>query len=338
MIHTSIRECIGRTPMVYLDALFPAPGPRVIAKLEFLNPGGSIKDRPARLIIEQGLRDGTITLRTHLIESTSGNLGIALAMIARTYGLAFTAVIDPKISRTNLAILRTLGATIDMVTEKDAHAGYLQTRLARVQELLALVPDSLWINQYANPLNCQAHYEGTGEEIIKDLDGPLDTLVVAVSTSGTIMGVTSRLRREFPRLRVIAVDAVGSVIFGTRAGPREIPGIGASRRPELLTTTDIDEVVLVDDYEASYGCRELVRREGIFAGGSSGSVVSALLKLLPTFAPGERVVTLLPDRGERYLDLVYDEVWLAQLGPAPAVAIKPLSDETHLILKPAIHT
>lgn len=332
MIHNSIVDCIGRVPLVYLNRLFPQPGPTVIAKLEFLNPGGSIKDRPAQFIIEEGLKNGTITANTHLVESTSGNLGIAVAMVARVYDLKFTAVVDPKISVTNLRILEKLGADIDMVHLRDSCGSYLQTRLMRVQELVRTVPNCLWINQYANPLNWKAHHDGTGTEIVNELDGPIDCFLTSVSTTGTIMGVSRRLRAEFPDLRVIAVDAVGSIIFGTPAARREIPGIGASKVPELLSTDEIDEVVLVNDRESAYACQTLLKSEGIFVGGSSGAVVAAILKLLPTLPESYRIVTLFPDRGERYLDLIYDDQWLATLDGPNVETIEPVNSRTHLIL------
>lgn len=313
MIHDSILSCIESTPLVSLHRLFPDPNLHILAKLEFLNPGGSVKDRPARFIVERGLQDGTITPYTHLIESTSGNLGIALAMVAKVHSLAFTCVVDPKISPTNLQILRQLGANIKMVHEKDEYGGYLQTRIRCVHELLQMIPHSYWINQYANDLNWQAHYYSTGSEIVAEVDGPVDCLVIAVSTTGTLRGVNTRLREIYPHLRTIAVDALGSVIFGAQAGPREIPGIGASRVPELLQIDSINEVIYISDKEAAQGCRDLVEKEGILAGGSSGSVIAALQKLAPTFPPHYRVVTLLPDRGERYLETVYNDAWFDQL-------------------------
>ena len=313
MIHDSIVSCVGTTPLVRLRRLFPQDGVDIIAKLEFLNPGGSVKDRPAKFIVEKGLQDGTITSETHLIESTSGNLGIALAMMARIYKLSFTCVVDPKISPTNLQILRQLGANIDMVQEPDDQGGYLKTRIQRVHQLRKVIPHCLWINQYANQLNWQAHYNGIGGEIIENLDGNIDCLVIAVSTTGTILGVARRLREKFPKLRVVAVDAAGSVIFGANPGVRDLPGIGSSRVPELLNKAEIDEVVYVNDLESMQGCRELVTKEGIFAGGSSGSVVAAIQKLLPNFPQSYRVLTLFPDRGERYLDLVYDDAWVTKI-------------------------
>jgi N-(2-amino-2-carboxyethyl)-L-glutamate synthase len=316
MIHESVASCIGQTPLVFLRRLFPHQGLDIIAKLEFLNPGGSVKDRPARFIIEQGLQDGSISEKTHLIESTSGNLGIALAMVARIHKLDFTCVVDPKISATNLQMLQLLGANIEMVRIPDNQGGYLQSRIRRVHELLQTIPQGHWVNQYANELNWKAHYYGTGSEIVASLDQPIDCLIAAVSTTGTMLGLSRRLRQEFPNLRVIAVDAVGSVIFGAPSGSREIPGIGASRIPELSSQLEVDEVIYVNDRESALGCRVLLEHEGIFAGGSSGSVIAGIQKLLPNLPSSYRILTLLPDRGERYLNLVYDDNWLAQL-PTP---------------------
>jgi 2,3-diaminopropionate biosynthesis protein SbnA len=312
MIYDSVAACVGRTPLVSLRRLFARSDLHVMAKLEFLNPGGSAKDRSARFIIEKGLEDGTITAQTHLIESTSGNLGIALAMMARVHELAFTCVVDPNISPTNWQILRQYNANIIMVQEQDEFGSYLHTRIRRVQALLRSIPNSYWVNQYANDLNWLAHYYGTGSEIVADVDAPIDCLVVAVSTTGTLRGINTRLRAEFPHLRTIAVDAVGSVIFGAPAGKRAIPGIGASRVPELLIMEGIDEVIYVSDEEAVQGCRELLLKEGIFAGGSSGSVVAALKKLQVTFPPHYRVVTIFPDRGDRYLETIYNDEWFSK--------------------------
>lgn len=306
----SIADCIGQTPLVRLSRLFPEElGVQVFAKLEMLNPGGSMKDRPARFIVEDAFRRGILHERSHLIESTSGNLGIALAMVGRIYGLQVTCVVDPNISKTNLAIMKLMGARIEMVTEKDEQGGYLNTRIAKVRQLVEQIPGGYWINQYANENNWKAHYYGAGDEIARQMDR-LDILVAGVSTSGSIMGTSRRLREKFPKLIVVGVDAAGSIIFGGPKGKRELPGIGASRVPELLNRPEIDRVIHVHDYEAALACRELVRLEGIFAGGSSGSVIAAIRRLLPELGGPARIVTLLPDRGDRYMDLVYDDHWL----------------------------
>ncbi|MFF9812523.1 2,3-diaminopropionate biosynthesis protein SbnA [Streptomyces sp. NPDC014006] len=308
MIYDSITDCVGGTPLVRLGRLFPQPGIEVLGKLEMLNPGGSVKDRSARYIVERGMKDGMIRPGTHIVESTSGNFGVALAMVAVRYGLRFTAVVDPNASRTNLRILRQFGAGIEMVRDPDSAGGYLHTRLARVQDLLAEDPDAVWINQYANELNWETHAVTTAREVIADCpERPVDVLVAAVSTTGTLHGLARGLRREWPALKVVAVDAVGSVIFGTPPGPRMLPGVGSSRVPELLTPSEIDRVVHVDDAAAIRGCHRLLRQEAIFAGGSSGSVVAAVEELLPELPRPRRILTLLADRGERYLDLVYTD-------------------------------
>jgi len=306
LIHPSVAACVGSTPVVALDRLFPGEEVNVYAKLEFLNPSGSIKDRPARFIIERGMASGVIRAGMHLVESTSGNFGIALAMMCAINGITFTAVVDPNTVPANLAILRNFGARIDMVDVPDDSGGYLKTRVARVQEIVRADANSMWVNQYANSLNWQAH-DSTGQEIIDQIDGQIDYFVAAVSTAGTIMGTARRLRSKFPRLKVVAVDAVGSVIFGGRSAPRRLPGIGSSRVPEILDRSQVDQVVYVDDEASIRGCLDLLSRESIFAGGSSGSVISAIQSLLPALPRGARVVTLLPDRGERYLDLIYGE-------------------------------
>ncbi len=313
VIHDSVISCVGSTPMVRLDRCFPDPEIEVVAKLEMLNPGGSMKDRPARFIVEQGLRDGTLRPGMRLVESTSGNLGIALAMAAGLHGLAFTAVVDPKTSQANLRLLELFGADVEMVTEPDEAGGYLHTRVRRARELVDAASDAVLVNQYANDLNWRSYHDTAGQEILDAVDGPIDYLVAAVSTTGSIQGIARRLRQDHPNLNVVAVDAVGSVIFGAPAGPRQLPGFGASRVPEILNAEEIDEVVHVGDAESAAGCRQLLSTEKIFAGGSSGAVVAGIEHLTSRLDRPARVVTLLPDRGERYLDLVYDDAWVAGL-------------------------
>ncbi|EHR53040.1 2,3-diaminopropionate biosynthesis protein SbnA [Saccharomonospora marina XMU15] len=310
-VRESVFDCVGDTPIVALRRLFPDPDVEVVAKLELLNPGGSMKDRTARHIVESGLSEGSIAAGSRLIESSSGNFGIALAMAARVHGLAFTCVVDPKITSANLAILRNLHAQVEFVSQPDETGGYLLSRIRRVQQLLAEDQRAVWINQYANDRNWQAHYHGTGAELAAQLTRAPDYLFAPVSTTGSILGCARRLRERFPALRVVAVDAVGSVIFGGAPGPRDLPGIGASRVPELCSPEEIDEVIHVDDVEAALGCRRLLAAEGIFAGGSTGSAVAAIAKAMPGLPRPCRVVAIFPDRGDRYLDLVYDDNWLA---------------------------
>lgn len=317
----SIANCIGNTPIVRLSRIFGNQDVRVYAKLELLNPGGSVKDRPAKFIIEQGLRDGSIPKGAHLIESTSGNLGVALAMLSRVHNLQLTCVVDPNISKTNLEIMKLYGAHIEMVTERDACGGYLETRIARVKSLLQENENGVWINQYANVRNWQSHYHGEGEELLNQLPERPDYLVMGVSTSGTILGIARRLRDAYPELKVIGVDALGSMLFGNKPGKRFLPGIGASRVPELLAKEEIDDVIYASDLESCDSCLDLVKDEGIFAGGSSGSVVAAIKKLIPHIPKGSCIVTLFPDRGDRYMDLVYNAEWRANLQQDDALFI-----------------
>jgi cysteine synthase A len=313
MAHDHVTDSIGRTPLVRLSRLFSG-GTQVYAKLELCNPGGSVKDRPARYILEQALADGTLRPGMHVVESSSGNLAIALAMLCSRYGLRFTAVVDPKIAPANLRLIRCHGGKVDIVDEKDRNGGYLDTRIARARQLLAGDSQAFWVNQYANPRNWLAHFHGEGEELTHEMAAtPPDLLVLGVSTSGTLHGIARRLRQAWPELRVVAVDAVGSVLFGTPPQARELPGIGASRVPELLCADEVDEVIHVDDYAAASACRELVLREGILAGGSSGAVIAAIQRLAARPGAKARIVTVLPDRGDRYLDTVYDDAWLARM-------------------------
>jgi 2,3-diaminopropionate biosynthesis protein SbnA len=331
----SIANCIGNTPIVRLSRIFGNQDVRVYAKLELLNPGGSVKDRPAKFIIEQGLRDGSIPKGAHLIESTSGNLGVALAMMSRVHHLQLTCVVDPNISKTNLEIMNLYGAHIEMVTERDACGGYLETRIARVKSLLQEKQNGVWINQYANVRNWQSHYHGEGEELLKQLPERPDYLVMGVSTSGTILGIARRLREAYPELKVIGVDALGSMLFGNKTGKRFLPGIGASRVPELLAKEEIDDVIYASDLESCESCLDLVKDEGIFAGGSSGSVVAAIKKLIPHIPKGSCIATLFPDRGDRYMDLVYNAEWRATLQQGDAQFIPQfISKKTPAVCTP----
>ena len=313
MVIQSILEHVGETPIVQLSRMFRHSPHRVYAKLELLNPAGSVKDRPARYIIERGLADGSIRPGARIVESSSGNLAIALAMVCRIHGLSFTAVVDPKISATNLQIIRCYGADIQMVSEKDSQGGYLETRIRRVKQLLLEDPQAVWINQYANERNWQSHYYGEGQEILHQMEQAPDYLVLGVSTSGTLHGIARRLLEKWPALKVVGVDAVGSVLFGTPPGTRELPGIGASRVPELLRRDEIPQCIHIDDYESAVACRQLVECEGIFAGGSSGSVMAAIQRLCAGLQQPSRILTVLPDRGDRYLDTVYDDAWLQRM-------------------------
>jgi 2,3-diaminopropionate biosynthesis protein SbnA len=308
-----VLEAIGQTPLIRLRRYLPRAPFQLYAKLEALNPGGSIKDRPAFGILDSALRAGEIGPGTVVVESSSGNMGIGLAQACLYHGLRFICVVDPKTTSANLELLRALGAEIDLVKEPDPVSGeLLQARLQRVRELLGLIPGAFWPNQYANTGNSGAHYRTTMREIVDALDGRVDYLFVATSTCGTVRGCGELVRDERLDTRVIAVDAFGSMIFSDVKAKRMIPGLGAGLRPPLCDLSLIHEHVHVDDLDCIRGCRRLVAREAILAGGSSGGVVAAVEKLQDRIPPGAVCVAILPDRGERYLATVYSDDWVRE--------------------------
>jgi cysteine synthase A len=226
-IGESVLSAIGNTPMVRLKRLFPFANLKLYAKLEMLNPGGSIKDRVAFNVIRRGIESGEITPNSTVIESSSGNMGIGLAQACSLYGLRFICVVDPKTTEQNIRLLKTYGAEVDCVTEPDPHSGeFLRARINRVQRLLSALPNSFWPNQYANLSNSGAHY-WTMREIDLDLAGEVDYLFCATSTCGTLRGCAEYIRFNNLRTKIVAVDAVGSVIFGGPPAKRLIPGHGA---------------------------------------------------------------------------------------------------------------
>jgi 2,3-diaminopropionate biosynthesis protein SbnA len=310
-VKEGILSAIGNTPLIRLSRFLPSVSFELYAKLESLNPGGSIKDRPAVEILMEGLRSGEIGPDTVIVESSSGNMGIGLAQICRYHGLRFICVVDPKTAHQNIAILRTYGAEIDYVAEPDPATGeFLQARLNRVQTLLQEIKGAFWPNQYKNARNPGAHYRTTMHEVATALGGKLDYMFLATSTCGTISGCGEYARDNGLGTRMIAVDAVGSLIFSDKKAKRLIPGLGAGLRPPLCDMSLIHEVVLVNDVECVVGCRRLVAREAILAGGSSGAVMAAVERLQDQIPRGATCVVVLPDRGERYLDTIYDDDWV----------------------------
>ena len=308
-----VLSAVGGTPLVELTRIYPGFAGHLYAKLEALNPGGSIKDRPAREILESALRDGAAGPGTVIVESSSGNMGIGLAQACAYHGLRLICVVDAKASVQNIGILRAYGAEIDYVGEPDAATGeFLPARLNRVREILAEIPGAFWPNQYANVHNPGSHHRTTMAEIAAALDGDVSYVFCATSTCGTVRGCGEYARANGLPTRVVAVDTVGSLIFSDQKGPRFLPGMGAGLRPPLCDLRYIDEIVHVTDLECVAGCRRLVRREGIFAGASSGGLVAAVDKLRDRIPAGSTCVVVLPDRGERYLDTVYSDVWVRE--------------------------
>lgn len=292
---------------------------RVFLKLEGLNPAGSIKLKTALGLIEAAEESGVLRAGSRIIESSSGNLGTALAVVCSAKGYPLVVVTDPNATRQAVRVMESLGTEVIEVGERDANGGYLQTRIDYIQRRLADQPGLVWLNQYANPAGARVHRDRTARAVHESL-GRVDALFVGVGTAGTLMGCVEYFVRHSPATRVIAVDSVGSVTFGT-AGPRFVPGLGTSRRPEIYRDTGSFEKVLIDEADAITTCRLVATRYGLLPGGSTGTVLAAVRKLGPTLTPGSRVGVISPDMGDKYVDTVYSDPWVANRytpGPEPA--------------------
>lgn len=316
-IQTGILSTIGNTPLIKLNRLFQNNKFDVYAKMELLNPGGSAKDRPALRMIQEAWRKGIIGPGTTIIESSSGNMAISLAMICQYLGMTFVSVIDPRTTDINLQILKALGAAIDYVADPDPVTGeYLPARLNRVQQLLIEIPGSFWPNQYANADNYLAHYHSTMKEIVTALER-IDYLFCSVSTCGTIRGLAEYVKDHKLKTHIIAVDAEGSAIFGGNKEKRRFPGLGAGIVPPFCRSELIDRVVHVSDLDIVKGCRALAESESIMVGASSGGIIAAVKQLENEIHPGSICAILLHDKGERYLDTVFSDSWIrSQFGHA----------------------
>ena len=311
-MEVGILSTVGNTPLIELGKVFSPSHFRLMAKLEFLNPGGSMKDRPALTILREGMRTGLIGPQTVVVESSSGNMGVGLAQACSYYGLRFICVVDPKTTTQNIRMIEAYGAEIDRVTEPDPVTGeFLQARLNRVAEIVATRKDAFWPNQYTNPHNPLAHHQ-TMHEVVTALDGQVDYLFCATSTCGTLRGCAEYVREHGLPTKIIAVDAVGSVIFGGQSAKRLVPGHGAAVRPGLFQECLACECVHVTDIESVTGCRRLARSEAILAGGSSGAIITAIDHYRHKITSGAVCVAILPDRGERYLDTIYSESWVRE--------------------------
>jgi cysteine synthase A len=308
-MYAGILSTIGNTPLVRLAQIFKDAPFQVYAKLEAFNPGGSIKDRAALNIIRQSLENGDINARTPVIDSSSGNLGIGLAQTCASLGLRFICVIDAKTTRQNVEILKAYGAEVDLISTPDPETGeFLHARINRVKYLQDTIPNSFWPDQYTNLNNALAHHQ-TMREIGDELD-QVDYLFCATSTCGTLRGCAEYVQKHNLRTHVIAVDALGSVIFGGHSCKRLIPGHGAAVRPQLFQDDLAERCIQVSDLDCVVGCRRLVKQEAILGGGSSGAVLMAIDSIKLDIEPGANCVLIFPDRGERYLDTIYSDHWV----------------------------
>lgn len=303
----NILNTIGNTPLVKVydtDELW--------VKLEGRNPFGSVKDRAAQYVICKGIRDGVINKDTEVIESSSGNFAIALAGVCKVMGIKFTCVIDPLISEVNRKILCVYGANIIESHTPDKNGNYVQDRIRIVKNNIQSRDNMFWPNQYDNPIICEAYEKTIGSEI-STLE-KLDYLFVAVSTCGTISGISKAVKKEHPETQIIAVDVEGSHIFRSTNSKKYINGMGASFTPPNLHRAQIDDYIIVDTKECIEGCEALLRK-GILVGPSSGAVLSAFNKAKREKKLKEKSVSVavFPDRGSRYLDTIYDSKWQKEI-------------------------
>jgi 2,3-diaminopropionate biosynthesis protein SbnA len=298
---------------VFLHVADVAGLSRFYIKVEGLNPAGSIKIKTARGLVRAAEESGADMRRTRLIESTSGNLGVALAVICAAKNYPLTCVTDPNSNAAAVATMRALGAEVVIVCSRDANGGFLGSRIEYIEERVAADPDLFWLNQYANQSNPAAHEQSTAPAVLATFP-KVDYLFVGVGTGGTLMGCVDYFRRRSPETRVIGVDAVGSVSFGSEPATRHIPGLGTSQPPAILDRHAPDEVLLVPEWETVRECRWLARRTGLLAGGSTGTVVAAVRQRGASIPSDKTVVAIAPDMGDRYLNSVYDDGWVVDRG------------------------
>jgi cysteine synthase A len=322
-IGEGITAIIGKTPLVCLKRAIDRPF-NLYGKMEGLNPSGSIKDRPALEIIRCGIDSGIIHEKTVVLESSSGNMGLSLAQICRYLGLRFICVTDPKVTPQNLRLLQTYGAEVEVVMEPDpVTKDFLQARINRVREICESLQGAFWVNQYSNLLNAQAHYR-TMEEILNTLNGRVDYLFCAASSCGTLRGCAEYLKSNKLSTKIWGVDAEGSVIFGGLPGKRLIAGHGAGIKPSLYTDSLAERCIKVSDWDCIVGCRRLLQREGLLLGGSSGAAFMAVDQVREEIPPNSNCVVIFPDRGERYLDTVFNDEWVEKHWPGGSQELKKL--------------
>ncbi len=282
-------------------------------KLEGLNISGSIKVKTAIGLVEDLERRGLAKPNeTVIVESSSGNLGIALSLVCAIKGYRFICVTDSNATQANIRGMKLYGAEVIVVDDRDPNGGFLGNRFETIDRILQSEPKAVWLNQYDNIANKNVHAEQTANEILQEFQ-KVDWVFVGGGTTGTLAGVSERLRQVFPKIKVVAVEPVGSVTFGGAPGKRNIPGIGASLRPKLADQAKPDRVVAIEEEKTISACLSFVRNYHLLVGGSTGTVLAAIQKLKSEFAPGDTIVAISADLGEKYLDTVYDPDWVANV-------------------------
>jgi len=293
----NITELVGETPMLRLRRIVPSGAADVFAKLEYLNPGGSVKDRAAIGIIEQAERDGSLRPGGVIVEATAGNTGIGLALIGVNRGYKVALFVPDRFSEEKVIIMRALGAE---VTRTPDDAGMLGA-IRQAQEYVAKTPGAFMAQQFDNPSNPNYHYRTTAEEIFEQMEGKLDAIVIGSGTAGTFTGLARFMKQKLPRVLTVAVETQGSILGGGPPGKHKVEGIGASFIPANFDRAVCDEILMVNDENAFGTVKELVSKEGVLSGSSGGASVYAALQIAKRLGAGKRVVTMVPDSAERYL-------------------------------------
>lgn len=299
-IFNNVLELIGRTPIVRLNRIVEKDSAEILAKLEYFNPGGSVKDRISIAMIEDAEKKGLLKPGGTIIEPTSGNTGIGLAMCCAVKGYKCILTMPEGMSLERIFILKSFGAEVVLTPAREG----MQGAIKRAEQLLLETKNSFMPQQFKNPANPEAHRKTTAREIIEATEGRIDVFVAGVGTGGTLTGVGEVLKKEINGVKIIAVEPLRSaVLSGEKPGAHKIQGIGAGFVPEILNRKIIDGIVKVDDNEAFNTAKRLCREEGIFAGISAGAAVFAALKIAKDIGKDKRIVVIIPDTGERYFSM-----------------------------------
>jgi cystathionine beta-synthase len=313
-IKDSILETVGETPLIRLSRIAQGLAPQLVAKVEYFNPGGSIKDRVAMRMIEAAERDGHLRPGGTIIEPTSGNTGTGLAIAARLKGYRVIAVMPDKMSREKIDLLRAYGAEV-VVTPTDVDPSSPQSYYRVADRLEQEIPGAFQPNQYKNPANPEAHYLATGPELWRQSGGAITHLVVGVGTGGTITGVARYLKEQNPAIEVIGADPVGSIYSNETVHPYLVEGVGEDFWPETYDPSVVDRYVTVSDRDAFLTTRRLAETEGLLVGGSCGLAVHAALEVARGISdPNAMIAVILPDGGRGYLSKIFSDEWMSQYG------------------------